>query len=164
FETLELGQLMNETVDRFRPFAVNLGVDINTVRPIEPYWIKGDRKRLDQVLMNLLSNAAKFSDGHGVIRVSLNLNEDMVRLSVADRGIGIAENMEEAVFAEFIQLDGQDSRKFGGTGLGLSISKRIVEAHGGVIGYDSEPGVGTTFYVDMHKASKPKESKTWKAA
>jgi signal transduction histidine kinase len=164
FEPLELGDLVKETVERFRPYAEKLGVDIDAAPNPLPVWVTGDRKRLDQVLMNLLSNAAKFSAGQSVIKISIDNNDDTVRLSVADQGIGIAENMQEAVFAEFIQLDAQDDRKFGGTGLGLSISKRIMEAHGGQIGYESQLDLGTTFFIDVRKAAAPVLSDTRQAA
>ena len=149
FDRLDFGQLVQETTYRFQPYAEKLGVTLRTDAPEEAFWITCDRKRMDQVLTNLLSNAAKFSNRQGVIDIAVQWHGNGIRMTVQDRGIGIPEGAQTDVFQEFTQLDNNDDRKFGGTGLGLSISKRIVEAHGGEIGYTSVLGEGTTFHVDL---------------
>tara|TARA_R110002074_G_scaffold76705_2_gene174419 strand:+ start:730 stop:2136 length:1407 start_codon:yes stop_codon:yes gene_type:complete len=164
FERFDLGKLVQEVIERFQPYAAKLSVEIRADVKAEEYWISGDGKRIDQVITNILSNAAKFSENNGTIDVSMESLGDAVKLSVKDEGIGIADGLEDDVFAEFTQLDSQDNRKFGGTGLGLSISKRIVEAHGGKIGYTSEIGTGTTFFVELQKAAFPTASKLAKVA
>lgn len=151
-ERLDLTALSEGAVEQTLPYAQRMGVSIHIKEAPEPLWIEADKKRVEQVLLNLLSNAAKFSKEGGEVQVAIKAHEDQVRLTVTDNGIGIPDGSEEQIFEEFFQIDSQDDRKFEGTGLGLSISKRIVEAHGGHISYESMIGVGTTFIVDFAAA------------
>ncbi|MGJ8595347.1 sensor histidine kinase [Sulfitobacter sp.] len=153
FHNLDFIELVEDAIERFQPHAAKMEVTLHTKYMTDEYWVRADKKRIDQVIMNLLSNAAKFSKKDGAITVALETVENMVRLSVRDDGIGIQDGSDELVFAEFIQLDSGDGREYDGTGLGLSISKRIVEAHKGKIGYMSELGSGTEFYVELQRAS-----------
>ena len=116
--------------------------------------VRGDVGRLRQVLLNLVSNAVKFtSDGEVVIRTgvgpSSNRGEVMVRLEVTDTGIGIAPEATEHLFEPFSQADASTTRRYGGTGLGLAICRRLTEAMGGTIGVQSELGHGSTFWLDL---------------
>ncbi len=148
-DRLDLGALIAETIDRFTPYAENAGVKVTTRLPDPAVWVDGDAKRIEQVVTNLLSNAAKFSDGAGEVQVTLERDNDMVRLSVTDQGIGIPPDAHDRIFEQFGQLDSSDTRSFQGTGLGLNISKRIVEAHGARLDFISELGVGSTFFVEF---------------
>ncbi len=105
-----------------------------------------DRTRIRQVLLNLLNNAARFTE-HGRITVSAHLEDDTVHIRVADTGIGMTPEQLSRVFLEFEQGDGSLRRRFGGTGLGLAVSKRFVELHGGRIWAESELGKGSVFHV-----------------
>ena len=149
---VDLAEVVNTAAHSFQPYASRFGVavkiDVKTENPI----VRGDRKRLDQVVVNLLSNAAKFSQAGGTISVGLGRDGENLVISVADQGIGIPEGSESVIFEEFGQLDSSDQRKFQGTGLGLSISKRIVDAHSGSIAYTSKLGYGTTFNVSLKAA------------
>jgi PAS domain S-box-containing protein len=111
--------------------------------------VSGDADRLIQVIVNLLSNASKFSPFGGSVKVRLALTANNVRLSVIDHGEGIADEFRGRIFQKFAQADSSDTRGKGGTGLGLNISKAIVEKHHGSIGFYSERGKGTEFYVDL---------------
>lgn len=115
-----------------------------------PEKLRGDPERLRQILINLASNAIKFSDsGEIVVRAELASEEgDLVnvRFSISDQGIGISSEEQERLFQPFVQADGSIRRRFGGTGLGLSISKRLVTLMHGQIGVDSVPGKGSTFW------------------
>lgn len=108
-----------------------------------------DRDRLSQVLWNLLSNAVKFSPKGGTVTVVAEMMGDKVRVIIADQGPGISEAFRPRMFQKFAQADSSDTRQKGGTGLGLAITKAIVERFGGEIGFENEPGVGTTFHFDL---------------
>jgi signal transduction histidine kinase len=108
-----------------------------------------DRDRMMQVLTNLLSNAIKFSGAGDTVSTRVEAHDGRLRLAVDDQGAGIPPAFRERVFQRFAQADGADSRRKSGTGLGLSICKAIVEQHGGTIGFDSEMGQGTTFWVEL---------------
>jgi hypothetical protein len=102
-----------------------------------------------QVMANLLSNAAKFSPPGADIKVTLDRHEGGLRIAVQDFGPGIPVEFRRKVFDRFAQADTSDSKKLGGTGLGLSIVKLIVERMLGTIGFTSEVGAGTVFFVDL---------------
>ncbi len=105
---------------------------------------KGDEQRITQVLLNLVGNAVKFTD-EGEVSVQVSASDGAFHVSVADTGIGISEAEQQAIFEEFHQADGTDTRRKGGTGLGLAIAKRIIEMHGGRIWVESSLGQGSTF-------------------
>ncbi len=118
--------------------------------------IIADSRRIRQVLLNLVGNAAKFTE-QGFISLSAWADEEWVTIAVQDSGVGIPKDRYDAVFTPFEQVDSSSSRRFGGTGLGLPVSKRFVEAHGGSIWFESEMGVGSTFYVKLPIAGPPAE-------
>jgi signal transduction histidine kinase/ActR/RegA family two-component response regulator len=105
----------------------------------------GDALRIRQVLLNLVSNAVKFTD-HGQVDVAVQNEDSGLRFSVRDTGIGMGPQELAQLFQSFTQVDGSATRRFGGTGLGLAISKKLVEGMGGSIGVESRKDVGTTFW------------------
>jgi signal transduction histidine kinase len=105
---------------------------------------RGDERRLTQVLMNLVSNAIKFTEA-GSVRIRAKVEDSSFVVAVTDTGVGIAPEDRERIFEEFQQVDTSSTRRKGGTGLGLAIAKRIVELHGGRIWVESTPGQGSTF-------------------
>jgi signal transduction histidine kinase len=105
----------------------------------------GDERKVKQVLLNLLSNAVKFTPEGGRIAVSARPADGMVEIAVADTGIGIAPEDQEAIFEEFRQAGHDYARKREGTGLGLALARRFVELHGGRLWVESAPGQGSTF-------------------
>ncbi|MDO6723247.1 sensor histidine kinase [Celeribacter halophilus] len=149
FERVELNTFLQDVVDRFLPFADYKGVTVSKTLAEEDFFVDCDEKRIEQVISNLLSNAAKFSESGGKITVGLERFGNYARISVADEGIGIPKDTGDRIFEAFNQLDTSASRKFEGTGLGLNISRKIVEAHDGLLSYGSELGKGTTFFVDL---------------
>jgi PAS domain S-box-containing protein len=125
--------------------AVALGIEVHDAVPA---FLLGDTGRIRQVLLNLMSNAVKFT-AKGEINVRIYPVCDRIRFTVSDTGIGIPDEAVGQLFKRFVQADGSISRKFGGTGLGLAISKRLVEMMGGEIGVDSRPGEGSTFWFTV---------------
>lgn len=129
--------------------AKNLILDFQ--RPSEEVWIEGDRARLIQVFMNLISNAISYTPSGGKVSVSVENKERDVLVFVADTGIGIDRSEIPRIFERFYRVDKARSRNSGGTGLGLAIVKHLVELHKGLIKVDSEVGEGTTFTILLHK-------------
>jgi signal transduction histidine kinase/ActR/RegA family two-component response regulator len=114
-----------------------------------PRFIKGDPVRLRQVLLNLASNAVKFTE-RGTVRIEVSrLDGAQVKISVADSGVGIAAEQLDRLFRRFTQADSSTTRRYGGTGLGLAISKTLVELMGGTIGAQSHQGTGSTFWITL---------------
>lgn len=123
-----------------------------TVDPEVPAWVTGDPTRLHQILLNLLTNALKFTS-HGSIAVGLQRvwsgGKDLLRFEVRDTGMGIAANRQHLLFEKFSQIDPASARNFGGTGLGLAISRRLTEAMSGTIGVSSTVGEGSVFWFTI---------------
>lgn len=121
-----------------------------------PHRLMGDELRFNQVLLNLVSNAVKFSE-NGSVTVSLDIIEEtgdqfIIELKVRDTGIGMTAEQQAALFQSFTQADSSTTRRFGGTGLGLAICRQIVEQMGGSIRVESAPGLGSTFIARMQMA------------
>ncbi|MEW6182085.1 MAG: response regulator [Bacillota bacterium] len=121
--------------------------------PEIPPLLHGDPGRIRQVLLNLASNAVKFTESGEVVISAVVESEDEsrvnVRFEVTDTGAGLSEEEQKLLFHPFVQVDGSATRKYGGAGLGLSISKRVVELLGGRIGVESEQGKGSTFWLSV---------------
>jgi signal transduction histidine kinase len=138
-------------------------------RPIE-FWVKSDGiveiietdgQKLQQILVQLVTNALKFTE-KGKIELSLRASKDdgrdVVEIAVADTGIGIKKEDQEAIFEDFRQLDGSSTRQYGGTGLGLGLCKKLAEALGGRIKVTSEPGTGSVFSLLLPLRGGPSTS------
>jgi signal transduction histidine kinase len=125
-----------------RAKGITLSADIADVLPTG----FGDERRITQVLLNLVSNAVKFTDA-GSVEIHARSADGLFDLCVRDTGQGIAPEDHQRIFEEFQQVDASSTRRKGGSGLGLAISKRIVEMHGGTLTVDSELGAGSTFRV-----------------
>ncbi|MBL8215522.1 MAG: response regulator [Bryobacterales bacterium] len=120
------------------------------VQPSVPASVSADVQRLRQVLINLVGNAIKFTEaGEIIVRVTQR-EPSRLSFSISDTGIGIALEKQSKIFEAFTQADGSTTRRFGGTGLGLTISSRLVEALGGRLRLESEPGQGSTFSFDIN--------------
>jgi signal transduction histidine kinase len=149
--TVDLPALLAAIQTLFQPSAAHKGVTLAfTVDPAVPPQIVTDPTRLRQVLINLVNNALKFTST-GYVRLNVHREQTLaegrvlLRFRVEDTGIGIAPNRMGAMFKAFSQADASTTRRYGGTGLGLAICQGLVEAFGGEIGVQSQPGVGSTF-------------------
>lgn len=130
-------------------YAQKYGVHIVIGPRFEYTLVKVDARRLRQVLVNLLSNAAKFSHKGDEISINASVRGDIVRVEVVDHGQGIPEEFHDKIFKKFSQADSSDSRSVGGTGLGLAIAKELIQKMNGTIGFTSAIGVGSCFYLEL---------------
>nr|WP_199065354.1 PAS domain-containing hybrid sensor histidine kinase/response regulator [Chromobacterium sp. ASV5] len=121
------------------------------VRPSAPAQLRGDPLRLQQVLINLVGNAIKFTE-RGEVALTVESQPDGVLFSVADSGIGMSEEEQRKVFAAFAQADASTTRRYGGTGLGLAIASRLVALMGGSLRVESRPGLGSRFWFVLPQA------------
>jgi len=142
--------VIEETLDVLAHRAEEKGVEIaSLIHANVPSQVRGDPGRVRQVLLNLLSNALKFTEEGEVVLTATLVSESekgaMIRIAVSDTGIGIPAQRLDRLFQSFSQVDASTTRKFGGTGLGLAISKQLVELMGGEIGVESKEGDGSTF-------------------
>jgi PAS domain S-box-containing protein len=152
-QPLVLADMMRNAVQAAEGYAERLNVRVELDAPASDVKIVVDEQRLQQVLANLLSNAAKFSPAHGTVQVAVERAQDQVRICVRDHGPGIPEDFRDRIFGKFSQADSSSTRRAGGTGLGLHISRQIVEHMGGRIGFDTVVGSGTTFWVEFALAA-----------
>ena len=146
-EELVVGEVIEEAVKSHQGYAEQFGVTIASSITCADTRVHGDKARLLQVMANLLSNATKYSPKGDTIEVSAATAGENVRISVSDNGPGIPLEFRQQIFEKFTQADASDTRLVGGTGLGLWICKAIVDHHEGQIGFDTETGAGTTFFV-----------------
>ena len=148
----ELKSLVKEALElvRFRIEAKNLFLKVIYSEDL-PTYVRGDPFRIKQILLNILSNAIKFTEHGGITvevrKISTEDNRVNIQFSIKDTGIGIAKDKQEKIFDAFAQAESSTTRKYGGTGLGLAISKKLVELMKGKIWVESLPGRGSCFYV-----------------
>ncbi|CAN7338688.1 CHASE domain-containing protein [Variovorax sp. LjRoot290] len=150
-----LAPLVDQAVGAMRAYADQFHVSLEFESRLDNLYVEVDPDRIVQVLVNLISNAVKFSKPNHPVSVRMSMVDGQIRVCVSDQGIGIPAEFRPRIFDRFAQADGSDRRAQGGTGLGLNICKSIVEAHGGRIDYISTVGVGTEFFFDLPGVSGP---------
>ena len=151
FKAIPAASLLLSAADRMRAQAERAGLVIRLGAPQDTTNVRADPSRLEQVLVNLIHNALKFTHPGGEVVLSVQTEKEAVRFAVRDTGVGIPADDLERIFERFYKAD--RARSGGGTGLGLSIARHIVEAHGGSIWAESEEGRGSTFYFTIPLAS-----------
>lgn len=146
-ETVSLGTLALKTINNMRLLVPARAIEIDV--PERPVRVKADRRLIEEVLINLVENALKFSPDDEPVRVGVQLHEGEALATVQDDGLGIPQDQQAKVFERFYRATNAGSRPRNGLGLGLFITRSIVERHGGRIWVESQPGKGSTFYVAL---------------
>jgi signal transduction histidine kinase len=144
YEKIDVPALAEEIIANAQSLAKDKDLVFDLQIDPELQIIEADRTRLMQILLNLISNAIKFTE-KGEITLSMSQNNGELVASVQDTGIGIEQDDIPKIFEQFRQVDGSPTRKAGGAGLGIPISKSLVELHGGKMWVESVPGIGSTF-------------------
>jgi signal transduction histidine kinase len=147
-ENYDLRQTIEKAVESARPLAGKKGLELTCKISPEIETTTGDRRRVEQILLNLISNAIKFTE-RGSVKIECEPEGDNIMVRVIDTGIGIKDEDLETIFQAFRQIDSEMTRKYEGTGLGLSICKRLVELMGGTIWVTSVWGSGSTFCFSL---------------
>ena len=148
---VNLNTFLNNLVEKMQPAFLNKGIKLKTY-PIEKNFVLIDPDRFEQVIVNLLDNALKYSNSKEVVEIKVNRNNQHVLISVIDFGEGIPATDLPYIFDRLYRVDKSRARKSGGTGLGLAIVKEIVEAHGGFVTASSELGKGTKITIQLERS------------
>jgi PAS domain S-box-containing protein len=144
----DLNQVFADVIHMMQPLLDRRKQLLSLTEPFQLPRVNADPTRLTQVMINLLSNASKYSPLEGTIDLTLRQQGDALRIAVADRGPGISPAEREELFKRFVRLNARDSEQ-AGMGLGLSVVKAIVEQHGGQVGVDERPGGGSIFWFSL---------------
>jgi PAS domain S-box-containing protein len=149
-ERVPLREVVDSAVEAARPLLDGKHHHFGVTLPAQDLWLDADPLRLSQVLSNLLTNSAKYTDPGGHIELSVSVQDRLLCLSVRDDGIGIAPESLNRIFEMFSQVDSASARTEGGLGIGLALVKGIVDLHGGTVGAQSAgPGLGSEFIVRL---------------
>jgi PAS domain S-box-containing protein len=154
FDTVQMGNVFERSAESVKAFAEQNGIRLEMMPTNAQAFADGDR--LVQVVVNLCSNAVKFSPKGAAVTIVCEENPNFLEVKVIDRGRGIPAKYKNLLFQRFQQVEASDARKKGGTGLGLAICKGIIEAHGGEIGVESEEGQGSIFWFKIPPAAVAK--------
>jgi PAS domain S-box-containing protein len=154
-EPVRVRTALNEALSLIRPLAAQHACEVDPEVVVDDdVYVHADRQRFAQVLLNYLSNAVKYNRPGGRVWLTCDVREEHVRIGVHDTGRGIDPDRLDDLFVPFARL-GAEQTDVEGTGLGLALSKRLVEAMGGAIHVESEPGVGSTFWLELERVESP---------
>jgi len=153
FEKFDMVKLVEEVFDMEQMLAEEQGITLSfSFRPERPVYVRADKKRVTEVISNLINNGIKYGRKKGFVKVGFYDMEEHFLIEVTDNGIGLEKKDLPRIFERFFRVDKSRSRVQGGTGLGLSIVKHIIEAHNQTINVKSTPDEGTTFAFTLEKA------------
>ena len=145
----DIYDLVEKTIESVQPLSIESGIAVDARNFSQASAAFVDADRFEQVLVNLISNAIKFSPKNGLVRVKVERISALMRVSVTDQGPGIPPEFVGKLFERFSKAEASDDRFSQGAGLGLFISKQLVEQMGGQIGFRSEPNMATTFWIEF---------------
>ena len=148
-EKIEINQFIKNITEMNQEYAKKHNTTFKCINGDNDVSVNVDKDRLEQVMSNLLSNAAKYSPKNVPVEIFTTVNDGVIRVSVKDYGPGIPEDFQDTLFEKFTQSDSGDTRQVGGTGLGLNISKMIIQKLGGRLGFETTVGKETTFYFEL---------------
>jgi len=149
-ENVELRVVVNHAAETARPLMDARKHDFSVAIPTTPLWVAADPVRLEQVIVNLLNNAAKYTDPGGLVRMTIFQDGDEAVIRVRDNGVGIAPELLPHIFELFTQVDGSLGRSYGGLGIGLALARNLVEMHDGRLQASSSgPGKGCEFTIKL---------------
>jgi signal transduction histidine kinase len=154
-EAVPLAPLLTDVVDAVRTQMAAKGVQLEVGDVPADAVVRGDQKKIVQVLLNLLSNAMKFTEPGGEVGIHTVVDDGAVRIDVRDTGSGISPAQLETIFEPFVQVDASLTRRAGGTGLGLAIARQLTRAMGGTVTVRSQLGAGSTFSLTLPRAELP---------
>jgi signal transduction histidine kinase len=149
FAPFDLAALVRETVDSYRPHLETLGFTLRSQIPAEPITFNGDRDAMAQVLVNLLSNAEKYSGERKEIEVALESSAGAIEVRVSDHGLGVPAGCEEKIFDQFYRAHDSLGSGIQGSGLGLTLARQIARAHGGDVTFERRDGGGSCFLLKL---------------
>jgi signal transduction histidine kinase len=150
--TVDLNVVLERMEGMIEPQAKARSIEYACELPPERYLVSADREKLEQVLINLLGNAVKFTPPGGAVRLGAEQVDSRVRITVRDTGVGIPPEQLASIFEPFVQLEPALTRTSDGTGLGLAISRELTRGMGGELRAESTPGAGSVFYVELPRA------------
>lgn len=153
-DTINMAQMIPLLISEFKPIAEQKKITIESKFGDRLSRVLADYHEIGQVFRNLFNNALKFTDEGGKITVDAHKEGDMVKICITDTGIGIPKKDHKKIFERFYQIDSSVTQRYSGTGMGLTIAKEIVEAHGGKIWVESEPGKGSKFCFTLPLSKK----------
>jgi signal transduction histidine kinase len=151
FRYFNLNEYLTALIKEFEPMAKSKNLELVYTPVRQNFQVLGDKTKLRQVFINLITNAIKYTE-KGKVEVLVQEDQKAAKITIKDTGIGIPQHDISRIFERFYRVDKARSKAAGGTGLGLAIAKHIVEAHRGRIWADSQWGIGTTIYMAFPKA------------
>jgi CheY-like chemotaxis protein len=161
-EQVELRVVVNHAAESVRPLMNARKHEFSVSLPTKPIWVEADPARMEQVVVNLLNNAAKYTDPGGLIQMTLSQEDAEAVIQVRDNGVGIAAEMLPHIFELFTQVDGSLGRSYGGLGIGLALARNLVEMHAGSLqaaSAGSRKGCEFTIKMPVLSVPPPHESK-----
>jgi signal transduction histidine kinase len=151
-------EIIGDCIDSLQPSIMTKEMEVIIEIPADAPPLLADRPRLQQILLNLIGNAVKYTQPEGKVRVVVEPREKALRILIQDNGMGISPEDQAHIFDRFYRVRRPETDSIDGTGLGLAIVKSLVEAHNGQIGLESRLGEGTTFFLTLPTTAKPEEA------